>query len=158
MKSKIFLYSLVYLTLIFSPTLLCAEQVIRIHCVGDGFRMFKDIGSEDISVEKFYEFYEDRMTETVNSGISEHTKQQITQKTNSNYGIYSIKPKEIYVQHDEKILGNNGNVISSQWKQISINRQTSKWDFMLISNLPGLAPNTISIHGLCEPWKPENKF
>ena len=145
--------------LLISTQSVCAEEPIRIHCLGDGTRTFKDVGSENISVEKYYEFYKDRMTETVSSTTLKYTKEEITKKTDDNYGLYKIDTDKIFVLHDSKIKSNDGSLLSQQRNQISIDRNTGNWDFMLTSSGILMSPeSTILIHGICEPWKLEKKF
>jgi hypothetical protein len=138
---------LLFLMLLLVSQTVLSEEPIRVHCVGEGTKTFKNVGSEDMSVDKYYEFYKDKMTETVNASTLNFSKEDITKQSDKHYGIYSIEPTKIFVLN---------NSINEHYKQISIDRQTGKWDYMLDSNI--LIPNTILIHGFCEPWKPEKKF
>ena len=136
-----------------------AEEPVRVHCVGEGTRSYKNLGSKDEWSERYYEFYQDSMTEKKNSYTSKFSKEEITQESVNNSGVYKVNPTNIFMMRNHKIIGNTGKLITEQYIQISIDRQTGKWDFMLTdSGKLGLPAVTILVHGICEPWNPENKF
>ena len=68
-----------------------AEVPIRVHCAGEGTKSFEGLGSEEVGSDRFYEFYQDRMTEKVNASTLKYTKEEIIKKSDDNYGVYKVE-------------------------------------------------------------------
>jgi len=142
--------------MIFSQTVF-GEEPIRVHCVGNGTKL---TGSnlEKGSLERFYEFYKDRMTEKVGSSTLKFTKDEII-NSDKNLGRYEIDSTHILVINVNRLDDKDGKSISSSWYSSSIDRETGKWD-LLMMNSGGFFPEPVSttMSGSCESWILKKKF
>jgi hypothetical protein len=142
--------------MIFSQTVF-GEEPTRVHCVGSGTRLTGSI-LHNSSLEIFYEFYKDRMTERVGSSNLNFTKDEIV-NSDKVLGRYEIDSTHILVINVNRINDNDGKTISSSWYQSSIDRETGKWD-LLMMNSGGLfpEPESTTMSGSCESWILKKKF